>query len=284
MENIYLQNTKENSTKIKNQLVESKYEKIFKTTITKVDGCQLSNLEEEIIGEYPLCFILNDKYMNTFLCTPEKLEELLIGFLATKGYISNRDDILELSIDEENRVAYAKINLKGDLKKESFEYEENVFLNQFDYVKCTPVKNNNITIDQESIYKLMKRNLTYSKMFKDTGGVHCIAIFDKENDIVICEDVARHNAMDKAIGYSILNNIDLKDKVIFVSGRISLEMILKAATMQIPIIISKSAPTNLSVELAKKLNITLVGFVRGERMNIYTNQHRININVKGGGI
>ena len=121
----------------------------------------------------------------------------------------------------------------------------------------------------------MKENLTSSELFKNTGGVHSVAIYDNEKLITIREDVARHNAMDKSIGYCILNNIDLKDKIIFVSGRISCEMILKAAKAGIPIVISKSAPTNLSREIAQKLNITLAGFVRGERMNIYTEPQRI---------
>lgn len=252
-------------------------EKIFKASITKVDGLQFSNVEEEIIGEYPLNLVINDKYINTFLCTPENLEELVIGFLVTKGYISNKNAILDFRLEEENRVAYAIIKSDECNNNEDSEDYYKIFSNQLDYVKCVPVTNNNITIDQERVYKLMKRNLTYSTLFKDTGGVHCVAIFDKENEIVICEDVARHNAMDKAIGYCVLNNIDLKDKVIFVSARVSLEMILKSAAMQIPIIVSKSAPTNLSVELAKKLNITLVGFVRDKRMNIYANPYRINI-------
>ena len=125
------------------------------------------------------------------------------------------------------------------------------------------------------IYEVMKENLTSSELFKNTGGVHSVAIYDNERLLTIREDVARHNAMDKSIGYCLLNNIDLKDKIIFVSGRISCEMILKAAKASIPIVVSKSAPTNLSREIAKKLNITLVGFVRGERMNIYTNPQRI---------
>ena len=117
--------------------------------------------------------------------------------------------------------------------------------------------------------------MTSSDLFKNTGGVHSVAIYDNQELITIKEDVARHNAMDKAIGDCVLNDINLKDKIIFVSGRISCEMILKAAKSGIPIVISKSAPTNLSVEIAKKLNITLAGFVRGERMNIYTNPQRI---------
>ena len=278
MENIY---TKEENYVIdklndknikKNQLIKYKHNKFFKTSVVKVEEVKSNNIEENIIGEYPLSFILNDRYVNTFLCTPCNFEELIAGFLASKGYISNKNDILDLNIDEENGVAKANI-----LKNQESIDDEYIFLNSLDYIKCQPVKND-ISIDVNTIYNIMERNLTSSKLFKDTGGVHSVAIFDKHKEIAICEDVARHNAMDKAIGHCILNEISLKDKVIVVSGRISLEMILKAAQTQIPIVISKSAPTNLSVELSKKLNITLIGFVRGKRMNIYTNSQRVILN------
>ena len=87
--------------------------------------------------------------------------------------------------------------------------------------------------------------------------------------------MARHNAMDKAIGHCILNDIPLDNKVIFVSGRLSFEMVKKAARVKVPVIVAKSATTSLVIETAQKLNITLVGFVRGKKMNIYTNPYRI---------
>ena len=173
-------------------------------------------------------------------------------------------------MDFDNRVAHATIEKNEDLDK-----GKRFYLNDLDYVDLKPIEKTETTIKVSDIYEVMKENLTSSELFKNTGGVHSVAIYDNEKLITIREDVARHNAMDKSIGYCILNNIDLKDKIIFVSGRISCEMILKAAKAGIPIVISKSAPTNLSREIAQKLNITLAGFVRGERMNIYTEPQRI---------
>lgn len=127
----------------------------------------------------------------------------------------------------------------------------------------------------EKMFEFMRTNLDYSDVFKNTGGVHCVALCDSNEMLVVYEDVARHNALDKVIGESLMKGIFLKDKAVILSGRVSLEMILKAAKLEIPIIISKSAPTSLSVALAKRLNITLVGFVRGNKMNIYANGYRI---------
>lgn len=247
----------------------------FKTLgakVIKIDEEINKDFDELIVYEYPLTIFLNNKNIATLLCTPENIKELVVGFLKTKGYIEKIEDVYSVQIDEHDGIANVKAK-KVNLV-ENKEYKEKIYLNSVDFIECTPVESN-IALDYEKIYYFMEKNLNYSQVFKNTGGVHNVALADESDLIVAFEDVARHNALDKVIGYSLINYIYLKDKIIVLSGRVSLEMILKAAKLQIPIIISKSAPTNLSIQLAKKLNITLVGFVRGRRMNIYANEHRI---------
>jgi len=269
MENKY---SKEGNQQVKQKerLVNYDYKTDFKFEVVKVENKNHTEELETIIGEFPLALVINNEYSNTFLCTPENLEQLVAGFLMTKGVIKSKADIKSIEVDFENRVANTVIN-----KNEDSDKGKRYYLNDLDYVDLKPIENTDTTIRVSDIYEVMKENLTSSELFKNTGGVHSVAIYDNKTLLTIREDVARHNAMDKSIGYCILNNIDLKDKIIFVSGRISCEMILKAAKAGIPIVLSKSAPTNLSREIAKKLNITLAGFVRGERMNIYTNPERI---------
>ncbi|WP_455543971.1 formate dehydrogenase accessory sulfurtransferase FdhD [Intestinibacter sp.] len=269
MENKYDKEMGQETTD-KERLIDYDYKTNFKFEVVKVDNKDYANELETIIGEFPLALVINEQYSNTFLCTPENLDQLVAGFLMTKGVIKSKSDIRSIEVDFKNRIAKATIKKSEDCDK-----GKRYYLNDLDYVDLKPIEKTETTIKVSDIYEVMKENLTSSELFKNTGGVHSVAIYDNEKLITIREDVARHNAMDKSIGYCILNNIDLKDKIIFVSGRISCEMILKAAKAEIPIVISKSAPTNLSREIAKKLNITLVGFVRGERMNIYTNPQRI---------
>ena len=269
MENIYFKENGDNQ-KAENLLADYEYKTSFNFNVVKVKEISHKEEMETIIGEFPLSLVLNGEYSNTFLCTPENLEELVAGFLVNKGVIKTKNDIKSLEVDFKNRIAYADVQ-----KNENKDNGERVYLNNLDYINLKPIGENNTEIKVSDIYSVMKENLTSSELFKNTGGVHSVAIYDNKELIVIREDVARHNAMDKSIGYCLLNEIDMKDKIVFVSGRISCEMILKAAKSGIPIVISKSAPTNLSIEIAKKLNITLAGFVRGERMNIYTNSHRI---------
>ena len=247
------------------------YGKTFEVPIIKLDEFSYNCTEDNVIAEYPFTLVLNGREINIFLCTPSKLEELVIGFLLSKGHIRKIEDIISLEIDKKNRVS--NVNIKQVYDNDDM---EDFMLNELNSLKYNYIESNT-SIYVDTIYEIMKVNLNYSRLFKETGGTHSVAIFENNKEIVVCEDVARHNAMDKAIGHCILKSIPLDNKAIVVSGRISFDMLSKVARAEIPIVISKSAPTNLSIELAKKSNITLIGFVRGKRMSIYTHSYRIKV-------
>ncbi|HBQ43704.1 MAG TPA: formate dehydrogenase accessory sulfurtransferase FdhD [Lactobacillus acetotolerans] len=259
--------------------------KTMELHIVKYDKECKKTVEESTICEYPLNVFVNGEHLTVLLCTPDKLRELTIGFLAFKGIIKSLDEIKSLEIDEKSGVS--RVTLKNSqFNKKLYSnqilpatFNENEKSKFFSYIidsmKISLINNDNVYIHVDKIYDLMMDNLGYSKTFKLTGGAHCAALCDEDKVISICEDVARHNAVDKLIGEAFIKNIYLKDKIIFVSSRVSFEMVYKIARLGVPIIISKSAPTNLSIEFAKALNVTLIGFVRGERMNIYTNPQRI---------
>jgi len=262
-----------------------KVDKTVGLHVVKYDRKCKKTVEESTICEYPLNVFVNGEHLTVLLCTPDKLRELTIGFLAFKGIIKSLDEIKSLEIDEKNGVS--RVTLKdSQFNKELYSkqilpttFEEDEKSKFFSYIidsmKISLIKNDNVYMHADKIYNLMRENLGYSKTFKLTGGAHCAALCDEDKVISICEDVARHNAVDKLIGESFIKDIYLKDKIILVSSRVSFQMLYKIARFGIPIMISKSAPTNLSIEFAKALNVTLIGFVRGERMNIYTNPQRI---------
>jgi FdhD protein len=114
-----------------------------------------------------------------------------------------------------------------------------------------------------------------SEVFKNTGGVHAAALSSADGIELFSEDIGRHNAVDKVFGRCLLENIETKDKLLLVTGRISSEILLKVARRGIPALVSKSAPTDSGVKLAEKLGITLIGFVRGHRMNVYAHAERV---------
>jgi len=124
----------------------------------------------------------------------------------------------------------------------------------------------------------LKEMQSKSELYQTTGGVHSSALMHKSGEIIVFrEDVGRHNAADKILGFCINKNITMEDKIFLTSGRISSEIVGKVAHMQIPILISRAAPTSLAIDIAEELGLTVLGFVRGKRANIYTNAQRILI-------
>ncbi len=116
-----------------------------------------------------------------------------------------------------------------------------------------------------------------STTFRKTGGVHSAALGDSKGMLVRYEDIGRHNAVDRILGYAFLNRIDPKDKCLLLSGRISSEILIKAAHYGIPVVVSRSAPTFLAVELADEFNLAVVGFARGERLTVYSHPERVSM-------
>jgi FdhD protein len=137
-----------------------------------------------------------------------------------------------------------------------------------------------IQISVPEISALANKFQRRCRIYRATGGVHSAALCDNKDILVFSEDIGRHNALDKIFGECILNDIATDAHIIITSGRVSSEILLKVARRNVPVIVSKSAPTNLGVRLANDLGVTLVGFVRGKRMNVYTHAWRITIDGK----
>ena len=132
-------------------------------------------------------------------------------------------------------------------------------------------------LSPDKIAKLMKGFEKKSSVFRSTGGTHSAGLADRDKILLFNEDIGRHNAVDKVLGEALMRKTPLKNKILLSSGRISSDILLKARRTGIAIIISRSAPTNLAIDLAQRLGITIVGFARGRRMNIYTCPFRIGV-------
>ncbi|KAA8676544.1 formate dehydrogenase accessory sulfurtransferase FdhD [Clostridium sp. MT-14] len=260
-------------------------DKTFQIKVSKYDGKHSKVVDELAICEYPLNIFVNGRHLTVLLCTPEKLEELTVGFLIFHGIIKSYDEVKSVKIDEKMGRAEVLLNcedidtsnyLKQVLPHNFNEQDSTEFFSHImNSLKIGRIQNENVHVKGEIIYDLMKKSLSYSDAFRNTGGVHCAALCDGYNIVSICEDIARHNAVDKLLGKAFMEGINLKDKILFVSSRVSFEMVFKIARFGVPIVISKSAPTYLSIKFAEALNVTLVGFVRERRMNVYTNPQRI---------
>ena len=138
-----------------------------------------------------------------------------------------------------------------------------------------PRVESDIAISARQVFALMDEFIRCSAVFRATGGVHSAALCNIGSIIVFSEDIGRHNAVDKIFGQRVLEDMPTEGHLIITSGRVSSEILLKVARRNVPLLISKAAPTNLGVKLASDLGVTLIGFAREKRMNIYANEQRV---------
>ena len=255
---------------------------IEKFPILRVTEQGRSEEEDIITVEFALTIILNNQELVTLLCSPTDLNYLAIGFLYSEGLLKSKDEIKKIVVDDQRGVVrveteedkglasqllFKRLITSGCGKGASF-YSDADVKNQAKVESQT-------RISAPQVFSLVKEFQHRSQVYKTTGGVHSAALCDTKSILVFSEDIGRHNAIDKIFGECILTDLPTEDGIIITSGRISSEILLKVARRNIPILISKSAPTSLGVRLAADLGVTLIGFVRGKRMNVYTDSWRV---------
>lgn len=246
--------------------------------VFKIKGKEEKQVSDKVILEFPFTIFINDEELITLLCTPKSLKELTIGFLYSEGFIDELESIEKIQIDEEKGLAHVYLKERKLLAEKLYGKRTitsgcgkgTLFYNVIDSFKSKKIEEG-LTINIESIVNLFREFNLKSELFLSTGGVHSCALCTLNEILCFEEDIGRHNALDKILGEALINNLDFKDKLVLTTGRISSEMLIKVAKRGIPAIISRSAPTSLAIDLAKELNITVIGFVRGDKLNIYTN-------------
>ena len=251
-------------------------------TIVRYEGGELFETTDSYVTEFPLTIMVNGVEFATVICSPDHMEELVLGFLASEGAILKRDELKSIQIDDSK--GFAHVELTKDLGYR-FEYStkrmiasccgksrEFYFQNDAAIAKTSM---SHITLTPKQVINMMTRLQTASTLFKRTGGLHNAAISDGEAFFEHRQDIGRHNALDKLYGFCIERHIPVRDKVLIFSGRISSEILIKAAKIGVGVILSKSAPTTLAVTLANDLNITAIGFIRDGNFNIYSHPERI---------
>ena len=255
---------------------------VEKFPIVRISEERENDTEGLVTKEFLLTIILNNRELVTLLCSPTDLKYLAIGFLFSEGLLKSKDEIKKIVVDDQRGVVRVATEEAGKLAQD-VSFKEFITsgggrgLQPYSAIAGTsPAKVKSQTkVSAPEVFALVNEFVQHSQLFKATGGVHSAAICDTKSILVFSEDIGRHNAIDKIFGECILRDIPTDDHMIITSGRVSSEILLKVAKGNIPILISKAAPTNLGVRLADELGITLIGFVRGKRMNIYTNRWRV---------
>ncbi len=236
---------------------------VFEFEITRILGDEILEVRDCVAVEHPLSLYVNGEPLVEFSCTPSDLEALVLGFLCTKGFVESKDELQDLSIL--GSVA------RATLKTETFEYPggfPRVEPCVSRVLKKEPLPHQ-VFMCAGSLFDTVAKFNVESSLFASTGGVHSCGLYFG-NSRVFAEDVGRHNAFDKVIGKALLRDWDITQSYLLTSGRISKTTVTKALRIGLPILVSLSAPTSAAVELARKANMTLCGFARGRRTNVYS--------------
>jgi FdhD protein len=263
---------------------------VQKIQISRID-VSTQTLEQKtdlVAEETPLHIFLNQIHYATILCSPDQLKELVLGHLLSEGILKSTDEILEIRWEEYGKCL---VRLRPDIDAEKRVSTSQPFARLIvsacgspDYWplsklidRISPAKLNlGFTLEARIISESVRQLYLLAEKFRTTGGVHIAALYSRSGEsLASSEDVGRHNAVDKVIGAGTVNKLNLRNLLLALSGRLTGDIVLKAARMGIPIVASMAAAINSGVEAAQLTGVTLIGFVRGKRINVYTYPERI---------
>ncbi len=269
----------------------------FTWPIKRVFKNRYDELYDPVVLEEPLEIVLNGKSIAVLMRMPGQEKELAMGFCISEGYVRRARDVLlihhcgmglpspSVTVNEEspesrNRVElrvvegadlHTKIPTVTRLIRSGCGAAEVSSLSE-----TLPKLTQGLTVDAAKILGLGKAMRNLQALHPKVGGTHSAALFKTSGEAVAqAEDIGRHNAVDKVAGYCLLRRIPLEDKILVTSGRASYEMATKAIRLGISVVATISAPTSLAVQIAKENGLTMIGYLRGERMNVYTHSERL---------
>ena len=271
--------------------------------ITKVNDLSSQIIDDIIVVEEPLEIRLgygpmdmrDETNVSITMRTPGNDFELATGFLFTEGIIKSGDDILSIKYCTNHQKSEQQYNIVRVELKPHIEFEAAVFNRNFYMTSACGIcgkasidaiavhcrmanEKDSLTVDKRTVFSLAEKLKQKQTIFNNTGGIHAAALFKLDGELLLTmEDVGRHNALDKLIGSLIaLNKLHMaEESVLFLSGRASFELLQKSAMAGIKIVCAVGAPSSLAVQTAEEFGITLIGFLRDGRFNIYSHAFRI---------
>ncbi|WP_394239335.1 formate dehydrogenase accessory sulfurtransferase FdhD [Niallia oryzisoli] len=232
--------------------------------------------------EYPITLIVNGYEVAVFQLTNQDLEDWAYGYLFSEGLIEHRNDIQSLKVDSD--FGAIRVVLESEMDAEKMLTKKKHYTagcgRGVTFFSMTDVKNFT-KVQSKKTYKLsylLKMRAEFAKnspLYLETGGMHGACIVNESGDMVIREDIGRHNAVDKVIGHAVRQGLNPKNLILLTTGRVSYEMLSKAAKFGFSMIGSRTAATKQAIQLAKYLNIELVGYLRGKMAIVYTSKGRV---------
>jgi FdhD protein len=240
-----------------------------------------ADVTHEVIVEAPVSLTVNGQIWFSFMCTPVGLDALAVGFLFNEGLINRRDEIASIRVCPSQDNIDVWLNHPVD-KPVSWRRTSGCTGGITSVVEDEGNEAGVETPDSlegclkvEQIKSLVARLFEAQDLYRKTGGVHTSALSDGHEILLSAEDIGRHNTLDKIAGRCILEEIQVSPKILLTTGRISSEMLQKASRIGASAVISRTAPSSLSIRLAERYGITLIGYARRDRFNVYTHASRI---------
>ena len=236
----------------------------------QLKGGRLEEVKSEVVREQPLVISVNGQKFVTLLCSPLKLDCLVVGYLWLEKVITSLDDIAQLQVSDVDGRADVTLTHEVELPSEriltsgcgggiTFRIDPRLF----------PKVHSSLRVRPEQLFQQMKRLYAEAINYRTSRGIHGAALTDGDRLLIVTEDVGRHNAVDKIKGEALLKGIPTTERILLSTGRVSSEMLLKAARMGVPLVASRTSPTEMAVGLAEQLGITVVGYVRPDSLNLY---------------
>ncbi len=253
--------------------------KIFQ--VEKISDNRREKEEAFIIAEKPVTLFLNDQEVVTLLATPENLKELAVGFMLSEGWLREDKPIQKIKVEPQG-VVRVEVDYRNPLTEKLFLKRTitsgcgrgTIFYNVLDSLGVKKIRSA-AKISQAQVFHLMQEMNQTFVLYRKSGSVHGSALADAQGIRFFCEDIGRHNAVDKVFGAAFLQGFSPAGKILLTSGRVSSEILVKAIKRRIPFLFSFSGPTDLAVDMAREMGVTLIGYIRGNRMRIYSHGERV---------
>lgn len=239
----------------------------------QVKSGRLDEVKGDVVREQPLTVYVNGERFLTLLCSPFQLEPLVLGYLWMEKVIAGLDDVTEIQISEIDGRADVTLRHPVALPTEriltsgcgggiTFRIDPRLFPRIVSSLRVSP----------SDLSGRMRDLLREAVHYHASRGIHGAALADRDRVLLVAEDVGRHNAVDKLMGQALQRGIATTDRILLSTGRVSSEMLLKAARMSVPIVASRTSPTEMAVALAEQLGVTVIGYLRGDSLNLYAGE------------
>jgi FdhD protein len=240
----------------------------------------LREVKGEVVREQPLTIYVNGQRFITLLSTPRQLDALVLGYLWLERVIGSVDEVRRLTVSEVDGRADVELGREVELPEEriltsgcgggiTFRLDPRVIPRVVSPLRVEPAR----------LFERMKELYQHAVGYRASRGIHGAALADADRLLVMAEDVGRHNAVDKICGQALLTGLPTRDRVLLSTGRVSSEMLLKGARMAVPLVVSRTSPTEMAVSLAEQLGMTVVGYLRHESFNLYAGGEHLTLAV-----